>query len=166
MNPSERRSRLFVLRRVVARTLRYLIHDPVLVLLVTGLVAFLVLAGAFGLIGRSMASPVQADDAADHYMRGLRDHDVSELFGSLSPDMRRTLEQRFGRLGPAAVAALFTEEERSGERIVGYKLVARYDTVQGDSLRFYVVQAQRGNERRDVPYTLTIDQSGKVSKVE
>src|SRR6478672_12676266 len=151
MDSARRRSPAVVVCRVLARTFYHLVHHPLVVLGVFGLAVFLLFGGPAALLQRAAPAAAPIDDAAEQYMRGLRDKDVTELFGSLSADMRRTIEQRFGRLGPAAVAALFSEQDQRGEKIVGYQLVGRYDTVQGEGLRFYVVQAQRGNQRQDVP---------------
>lgn len=157
-----------VIRRLVGRAVRGLAEQRLPLVMLFGLGAILFYAGQTGRLAGLQQAPAVADssDAADQYMRGLRDRDVSALFGSLSPDMRRTVEQRFGRLGPAAVAALFSEQEQRGEKIAGYELIGSYQTVQGQALRFYVVHAQRGNDRADVPYTLTLGQDGKVANVE
>jgi hypothetical protein len=157
---------VFVARRVIARTIHHLMRHPIIVLLAAGLTTLLVVGVPTTLRDDGTATAATASDAGEQYMQGLRDHNVAELFGSLSPAMQRTLEQRSGRVGPAAVAAMFSEQDRTGERIVGYQLVGSYDTAQGDSLRFYVVEAERNGQRRDIPYTLTISSDGKVSNVE
>ncbi|MDP8921672.1 MAG: hypothetical protein M3O34_02205 [Chloroflexota bacterium] len=154
-----------VARRIVVRTIRYFARDSVFLLLVATLAAFLVFGGA-GARADGMSATSAMDDPAERYMRGLQEQDVAEVFASLSPELRRSLEQRTGLAGAAAVAALFVDQERRGERVVDYELVGRYDTVQGESLRFYVVQAQRGHERRDIPYTLTVSPDGTVAKIE
>jgi len=155
-----------IARRVAARTVRHIIRDPIVLLALTCLAAILVLGGPGATPTGELAADADATDAAERYMRGMRDRDVGEVFASLSPEMRRSLEQRAGLLGPAAVAAVFQEQERRGERTIGYRLVARYDTIQGDELRFYVVQAQRGDERREIPYVLTLAPDGTVARVE
>lgn len=155
-----------VARRVAARTVHHLLRDPIVLLALTILVAALAFAAPSGAPAGGAASSALTEDAAERYMRGLRDRDVGGVFASLSPEMRRSLEQRTGLLGPATVAALFHEQDRRGERTVGYRLVARYETIQGEGLRFYVVQSQRGHERREVPYTLTLAPDGSVAKVE
>ena len=165
MERSARYTPAFVARRVVARTIHHLVHHPITVLLAAGLTTLLVV-GVPTTLRDGTATAATASDAGEQYMQGLRDHNVAELFSSLSPAMQRTLEQRSGRVGPAAVAAMFSEQDRTGERIVGYQLVGSYDTAQGDSLRFYVVEAERNGQRRDIPYTLTISSDGKVSNVE
>jgi hypothetical protein len=76
------------------------------------------------------------------------------------------LERQSGRSGPAATAWLFNERERRGERLLDYQLVARHVTAQGDTLYFYVVRAERGGQRGDIPYTLTVSPEGKVTRVE
>ena len=155
-----------VARRVVARTVRHLVRDPIILLGLAGLMAFLVIGVPSTPAADRAAPSVPADDAADQYMRGMLTRDVGEVFASLSPDMRRSLEQRTGLAGPAAVMALFQEQERRGERIVGYKHVASYQTVQGDDLRFYVVQARRENEKREIPYLLTLAPDGTIARIE
>jgi hypothetical protein len=156
----------FLARRIVARTIRHVVRDPIILLGVAGLIAILVLGGAGTPLSAQATPSPAAEDAADQYMRGLLTRDVSEVFASLSPDMRRSLEQRTGLVGPAAIAALFQEQERRGERIVGYRHIASYQTVQGEELRFYVVQTRRGAEKREVPYLLTLAPDGTVANVE
>lgn len=154
-----------IARRVAVRAVRHMFRDPIVLLALACLVVALVFAGPGGALSGDAAS-APTDDAAEQYMRGLRDRDVGQVIASLSPEMRRSLEQRTGLLGPAAVAALFHEQERRGEQTVGYRLVARYETIQGEELRFYVVQSQRGNERHEIPYTLTLATDGSVANVE
>lgn len=155
-----------VARRVVARTVRHLSRDPIVLLGIAGLVALLTLGVPGTQASDTQTTAVAAEDAADQYMRGVLTRDVGEVFGSLSPEMQRSLEQRTGLFGPAAIAALFQEQERRGERIVGYKHVASYQTVQGDEVRFYVVQTRRGAEKREIPYLLTLAPDGTVARVE
>ncbi len=167
-----------VARRVAARTVRHVVRDPLILLGLTIMLAALVVGGPWLTSSPRLASTneltssdtaaaaVPTEDAAERYMRGLRDRDVGQVFASLSPEMRRSLEQRTGLFGPAAVAALFFEQERRGERIVSYRLVASYETVQGEGLRFYVARAERGGERREVPYTITLAPDGSIAKVE
>jgi hypothetical protein len=155
-----------VARRVVARTVRHVVRDPIILLGLAGLVAFLVIGTPGTQAADRPAPAVPAEDAADQYMRGLLTRDVGEVFASLSPDMRRSLEQRTGLAGPAAVTALFQEQERRGERIVGYKHIASYQTVQGENLKLYVVQARRGSEKREIPYLLTLAPDGTIAKIE
>jgi hypothetical protein len=45
-------------------------------------------------------------------------------------------------------------------------MVGRDKSIQGETIYFYLVRAQRGNERHDVPYTLTVSADGKVTGVE
>ena len=125
------------------------------------------LASGPGLVSPdATAGALPTEDAAEPYMRGLHDRDVAQVFASLSPEMRRSLEQRTGLLGPAAIAALLYEQDRRGERIVDYRLVGSYSTVQGEELRFYVARAERGGERREIPYTITLAPDGSIAKVE
>jgi hypothetical protein len=152
--------------RVVVRTIRHVVRDPIVLLGLACLAAFLLIGIPGTQTPDRPASSVLPEDAADQYMRGMLTRDVSEVFTSLSPEMRRSLEQRTGLVGPAAVTAIFQEQERRGERIVGYKHVASYQTAQGDDLRFYVVQARRGSEKREIPYLLTLAPDGTVAKIE
>ena len=115
---------------------------------------------------RGKPASVASADAADQYMRGMRDRDSDAVFKSLSPDMQQALEKRTGKRGSAAVGALFAEQDRVGERTVGYKLIASYQTVQGNMVHFYVVQDQRGDQQREIPYTLTLADDGTVANVE
>ena len=155
-----------VARRVAARTIRHVLRDPVILLGLAGLVALMVIGTPSMAAPDGQTTSVPAEDAADQYMRGMLTRDVSEVFASLSPEMQHSLEQRTGLVGPAAVTAIFQEQERRGERIVGYKYIAGYQTVQGDDVRFYVVQTRRGGENREIPYLLTLAPDGTVAKIE
>jgi hypothetical protein len=50
--------------------------------------------------------------------------------------------------------------------VLGYRLIGQYETVQGERLRFYVVQFENSGQRQNVPYTLTLDPTGTVTKIE
>jgi len=79
---------------------------------------------------------------------------------------RYTMSVVARRTGPSAITALFQEQERRGEKIVGYRLIASYQTVQGDEVRFYVVQTRLGTEKREMSYLLTLSPDGTISKIE
>jgi hypothetical protein len=155
-----------VARRFVARAAYRVVRDTTTVLLVTVLMAAWILGGPFvSSLGGTSGAAI-ADQSADQYMRALRDRDSAELFRSLSPEMRGQLERQAGLGGPAAATWFFNEGERRGERIVDYRMVGSDRTIQGDKLYFYVVRAERGSDRRDIPYTLTVSSDGKVTGVE
>ena len=166
MTQSSGHSWTVVARRDVARTVHHLFRHPITLLGMAGVVAFLVLGGPALVPARQTTASASNNDAADQYMRGMRDRDVSAVFSSLSPDMQHSLEQRTGSVGPAAVAAVFRQQEQQGEKTTGYQLVASYQTVQGNEVRFYIVHAAHGDQQRDVPYLLTLAQDGTVSNIE
>lgn len=154
-----------VARRFLARAAYRLVRQPATVLLTVGLVAFWVVGGPSA-IPMSGAGLDAADQAAEQYMRAWRDRDSIQLLSVLSPEMRGVLERQSGVAGPAAAARLFSERDRRGELIVDYRLIGRHMTVQGDTLYFYVVRAERVGERRDIPYALTVSAEGRVIGVE
>src|SRR4051812_35964848 len=134
MTPTPRYSAFTVARRLVTRTLYHVFHARLTLLAVVVLAGLAVFVG-FGRPGvapdpstdsAAAAAPADTTDAADRYMRGMRDRNVDEVFKSLSPDMQQALEKRTGKNGSAAVGALFAEQDRVGERTVGYKLIASY----------------------------------------
>src|SRR5687767_13890354 len=110
-----------ILRRVSVRTARHFVRDPVVLLGLAGLAALLLVGwpgsgpADAARIGEVSSAPA-SEDAAERYMRGMLTRDVAEVFASLSPGMRRSLEQRTALVGPSAVAALFQEQDRRGER--------------------------------------------------
>ena len=154
-----------LVQRLVVRTVRYLLHDRLMLFGVLGLLVLLLLGGGRLLSGQQLSGQAP-EQAAEQYIRAMQERDVSALLASLSPDMLRTMEQQTGRSGAAAISAVFAEQERLGQRIVGYELVAQYETVQGDRLYFYVVRSQLGSERRDVPYLISVGADGKVNNVD
>src|SRR5829696_5118775 len=89
-----------VARRVAARAIRHVVRDPIVLLGLAVIVAVLVLGMPAPAPSGEHVASVHTEDAADQYMRGLRDRDVAEVFTSLSPEMRRSLEQRTGLFGP------------------------------------------------------------------
>jgi hypothetical protein len=165
MDEVQRHSPAFVARRIAGRTFRYLRRDPFPLLFITGLFALVIAAGPDALAQGFAGASESGGDAAEQYMRAFRDRDSAELFASLSPHMQRALELRTGRAGPAAAGALFVEQERRGERIVGYKLVGRHETTQGETLYFYVAHVQHSDERRDIPFTVILGPDGKVTRI-
>jgi hypothetical protein len=154
-----------VARRLIARAIHRAVRARWLLL---GLVVLLVLLIGVGIGLQANRGPAEAPpaNAAEQYIRGLQEKNAELLLGSLSPEMRQSMEERSGQSGSAALPALFAEQERRGERLTGYRLIGEYRTVQGDRLYFYVVHARRGAEQRDIPYTLTVGSSGKVTNVE
>jgi hypothetical protein len=157
-----------VARRLIARAIHRAVRVRWLLLGLVVLLALLVVVGVSLQANRdsSVAPVAPPTNAAEQYIRGLQEKNAELLLGSLSPEMRQNMEQRSGQSGSAALPALFAEQERRGERLIGYRLVGEYQTVQGDRLYFYVVHARRGAEQRDIPYTLTVGSSGKVTNVE
>lgn len=158
--------------RFVARAIYHLVlgayrlrRRPVLLLPLVGVLAVAALA-----IPRLTAGPppdtARPADAGERYIRALRDRDGGGLLASLSPEMRQAFEQHFGQAGADAAGAFFSQHEQASGQIVSYELIGRYHTVQSDQLSFYVARYQHGSSRRDVPYTLTIDRGGRVSKIE
>ena len=154
-----------VAARFAYRLARYPLRDPSLILLVALVTAMWLVLPVMPTATTPSAAP-STTDAAEQYLRALRDRDVAGFLGALSPQARQALEVRSGRTGFGAAAAWFREQESRGERVIGWEYVGAYRTVQGKELRFYVVQHARGDERRDVPYVLTIDGEGKVARVE
>jgi hypothetical protein len=154
-----------VARRLVARAIHRAVRARFLLLGLAVLLALLIVVGVSLQANRDSTVAPPAN-AAEQYIRGLQEKNAELLLGSLSPEMRQNMEQRSGQAGTAALPALFAEQERRGERLTGYRLVGEYQTVQGDRLYFYIVHARRGAEQRDIPYTLTVGSSGKVTNVE
>jgi hypothetical protein len=147
--------------RVARRLAWRLARNPLMIVLTATLLAVWFLAPAGGTPASSTAS-----DSAEQYFQALRDRNAGAFVDALSPQARRTLEVRFGLSLSGAVTALFREQEARGDQVVGWEQVSRYRTVQGDELRFYVVHYTRGDDRRDVPYTLTVGADGKIEQVE
>lgn len=161
LEPSGRSPIRLIVGRVAMRAARRLVRDPLTLLAVALLVAVWLVVPA--------ARPVEispAHDSAEQYLEALRDRDAAAFLSALSPQARRALELRFGMPAVSAAAAFFHDQESRGERVIGWERIGSYQTAQGENLRFYVVHYARRDERRDVPYVLTIDADGKIVRVE
>jgi hypothetical protein len=164
---SEQHTRLSAGRvagRVVSRMVYHASRNRMLILL-------LVFIGGVWLLfpaAPATTAPTKAptNDSGEQYLQALKEHDASGFVNALSPEARQALEVRFGQTGIGAATAFFREQQSRGQQIVGWERVGSYDTVQGEEIRFYVVHYARGDEKRDIPYMLAIDASGKVARVE
>ncbi|HEX3244176.1 MAG TPA: hypothetical protein VHX16_02100, partial [Chloroflexota bacterium] len=74
-----------VARRFLARAARRLILNPTTMLLTTALVAFWIVGGPASLTVNTAPPADTTDQAAEGYMRALRDRDSAQLFKILSP---------------------------------------------------------------------------------
>jgi hypothetical protein len=162
--PPARYSAARVVARFVSRLVHHTVRSKGLIFLasVLGVIWLINPTALFG----SVPSAAPATDSAEQYLQALRDRDATVLVSALAPQARQALEVRFGTTGVTAAAAMFREQESQGMRVVGWERIGSYNTVQGDELRFYVVHFQRGDERRDVSYVLTLDAEGKVARIE
>jgi hypothetical protein len=164
MEQTRHRSPAYVTQRVTTRAVRYFTRDP-LPLLVLALLGALLVFGLPGILSSAEASALPAD-GAEQYLRALKERNPDALYESLSPELRKKLESTSGRSGIAAAATLMQQQAARGDRVLSYRLIGRYDTVQGERLRFYVVQFENNGQRQDVPYTMTLGPDGVLTKVE
>jgi hypothetical protein len=167
---SEQQTRLSTRRvagRVVSRVVYHAARNRMLILLLVFIGGvWLLFPSAPATTAPTSPSNARANDAAEQYLQALKEHDPSGFVNALSPEARQALEVRFGQTGIGAATAFFREQQSRGQQIVGWERVGSYDTVQGEDIRFYVVHYARGDEKRDIPYMLAIDASGKVARVE
>lgn len=137
-----------------------------LVLGAIGLVAAVSLIGGIGAnlaLPRVNAGPPQA---TDDFLRGNRDFDASLVWRSFSDDARGRLESQGGSQETLQRQMQAARERGISMEQINY--IGGKDLPDGSSMQFYLVavrQAAQG-ELEFVPYTFTLDQSGKIAKVQ
>ncbi|MCC7104800.1 MAG: hypothetical protein IT307_06630 [Chloroflexi bacterium] len=139
------------------------------------LVAFSAIIGALALAGNARGviplptrpGDTVATDRADTFMRALRDRDGAALWASMDEQLRVSLVGHAGvpQTQQAELALARVVAERSS--VSTYHEVAEAPLKQGGAVHLFIatVKAPSGAES-DVPFTLTVESDGLVSKVE
>lgn len=165
------------LRRLLVRTVRYLILRPVALFGVV--VVLLVLVGAaivlpavadvpLAVPALRLAAPLPSGEpkATEEYLRGNRDYDATLIWDSLSREAQQRLQSQGGSIEELA-RQVQTAKQR-GLKLEEITYVGGKALPDGTSMQFYVValrpQAQASVQY--VPYIFTLDRNGKIAKVQ
>jgi hypothetical protein len=151
------------------RLVRTLVTNRVLaavfVLLIFGALGFGVfqMMSGDGLHLSMPGGPKSASTAAEQFFRGNQTYDSSLVWEAYNDTSR----QRFG--DPKAVQDQLNMARDRGEKIEEFTLVGTKELPNGTSMQFYVVaatSAQYQGQVAYIPYVLTIDQNGKIARVQ
>jgi hypothetical protein len=164
-----------VIKRVSHRLVRTLVVSPVLrvvaILVVFGLIglgAYQIIAGAsFSLPTPGLtASIANGSNAPETFLKGNQTYDASLVWDSLNDASRKRFESGGG---VQAIQLQLNAAKEKGIKLEQFNFIGRKDLPDGTSMQFYVVASrtpQTGSQVEYIPYVFTVDQSGKIAKVQ
>lgn len=164
-----------VIRRVLVRTVRYLVLHRIaaagfVAAVVVGLVGTLFVAPMLGFGGFGPALPriggSSGAGAADDFMRGNREFRADLVWSSFSDEARRRLESQGNGVG--ALERQMQAARERGVKLEDVSYIGGRDLPDGTTMQFYMV-GYRPPGRGDmeyIPYVFTLDKAGKIAKVQ
>ncbi len=167
-----------VIRRILVRAIRFFVLRPVAVI---GLVALVFAAIAAALVvpsttGTTLALPKVGvslprpdggePQATAEYLRGNRDYNAQLIWESLGDDARQRLQARGASLD--ALNQQMQDARDRGVKLEDISYIGGRTLPDGTSLQFYLVavRAQTKADVQYVPYMFTLDQDGKIAKIQ
>ncbi len=166
------------IRRILVRAVRFFVLRPaamigLVAVLVAAVAAVLVLPSATGTtlalprIGVSVPRPNGGEpQATEEYLRGNRDYNPQLIWESLGDEARQRLESRGASLD--ALGQQMQDARDRGVKLEDISYIGGRTLPDGTSLQFYLV-AVRPQSKADVqyvPYMFTLDQQGKIAKIQ
>lgn len=103
---------------------------------------------------------------AEANMKALMDLDAQAFWNTLSEESKAQLSLQ-GLSSPQDLDRIFARARATGDNLLGYRFIARYDMQNGDTVSFFV--ATRGSvasDQEEVTYLVTTDKQGYVKKIE
>ncbi len=103
---------------------------------------------------------------AEANMKALMDLDAQAFWDTLSEESKAQLTLQ-GLSSPQDLDRIFARARATGDNLLGYRFIARYDMQNGDTVSFFV--ATRGSapsDQQEVTYLVTTDKQGYVKKIE
>ena len=165
--------------RVVKRVLHRVVRALVLSRGLAAVFALLVVAGigfgiyqVYGLVGGGqlafphVGTQAVSSNAAEEFLRGNQTYNAQLVWDSLSDDSRKRFE---GAGGAQALQAQLNSARDHGVKLEKITFVGKQDLPDGTSMQFYLVGSrgpQSSSQLDYVPYVFTIDQAGKIAKVQ
>jgi len=164
-----------VVKRVTHRFVRALVLNPALravsVLVVFAVVGF----GAYEMIaggGSPVALPgvpslsAAASSAPETFLKGNQSYDANLVWSSLNDESQKRFQDGGG---VQAIQSQLDAARQKGIRLEQFNYIGKKDLPDGTSMQFYVVAStapQAGGQVQYIPYVFTVDQTGKIAKVE
>jgi hypothetical protein len=146
----------------------------VLLAVIGGIIAFssgtsLLPGLAFGSVGSgSGAAATGRPIAVETYLTGQKEFQARLMWEALSDDLKRTMSQN-GRTMEATQQQL-EQSKRSGIKYTGLQYVAGVPLNDGRSVHLYIVSvsvpSNQGQRDEQVPYTFTVDKTGKIVNID
>jgi hypothetical protein len=161
-----------ILKRVMHRLVRALVMNRalaavaiLLVFIVIGFGVFQLLSG--GGIPLAMSGGARSgSSAAENFFKGTQTYDANLVWEAYNDTSRKRLEEAGGT---QAVQNQLNMARDRGEKLEDFTLVGKKDLPDGSSMHFYLVTASYAQYQGQVayiPYVLTVDQNGKIARVQ
>ena len=96
----------------------------------------------------------------ESYVEGQRVYDAQAMWNALSEELRSS----FGSV--EGLQRRIEQNRRQGSRVTESKYVAGSTLDDGRQVYLYVVSIQQGDQIRQVPYTFTVNQGGKILRID
>lgn len=159
-----------IVKRVLHRAIRALLLKRALIVLV-GLMLFAGIGfGAYQLVaGASLPLPGKTGasaHAAENFLKGNQTYDANLVWDSLSDESRKRFEAAGG---PQALQAQLNAAREHGVKLEDIKYIGKQELPDGTSMQFYLVASrtqQSGGQIEYIPYVFTLDQGGKIARVQ
>ena len=164
-----------IIKRVFHRLVRGLIVHPIrgIIMLVVLLTAAALLVGQGSLPALSLSMPSlprvggSEPNSTESYMRGTTSFDAQLVWEALSPDAQSRYSSRGGDL--QTLQSQMDQAKQAGAQLDQVTYIGGQALPDGTSLHFYTVLTrgpQSSSEPEYVPYVFTLDQSGKIIRVQ
>lgn len=167
-----------IIKRILHRFIRGLIAHPIRGVIL--LVAVLAAAGILAFQGIQNASPSfsiglpnlprtmgGAPSATESYMKGNETYNAELMWSALSDEALARYRGRGGSM--QALQSQMEQAKQAGAHLEQITYIGGQALPDGTSMHFYVVLSrgpQSRGEAEYVPYTFTLDRSGKISQVQ
>jgi hypothetical protein len=159
-------------RRALIRTIRYFVLKPAaLVGWLAGVVVLVALIVAVPMLLPSIPAVANlrggtAPTSTEDYLRGNRDYNADLVWNSLNSDAQTRLSAGGGSLDDLRLQ--MDTAKQKGVKLEEASYIGGKSLADGTSMQFYLVGI-RQPARSDIdyqPYMFTLDQSGKIAKVQ
>jgi hypothetical protein len=167
-----------IVRRILHRLIRGLVLHPIrgVLLLVAALAAAAVFAFqgfqsapgfSLGMPSLSLGGAGGAPSATENYLKGNSTYNAELMWSALGEEAVQRFRSRGGSV--QTLQAQMEQAKQAGVQLEQINYVGGQTLADGTSMHFYVVLTRGPRSRGEVeyvPYTFTLDPSGKISRVQ